>query len=90
MHQALCNLPLQSLTAGSNNHQVEYAHHYIMKKYLTPSPASSKGQLTTYATIQHEIIASIKDRKKKEIKNEKNTDPQEVEAVQGAKKYGAS
>ena len=56
MHQALCNLPLQSLTTGSNNHQLEGAHHYIMKKYLTPSPAIFKGQLTTYAQIQHEII----------------------------------
>ena len=50
MHQAFFNLPIQTLIAAANNGQMKgialLNDPKMIKKYLAPSPATSKGRLT--------------------------------------------
>ena len=65
MHQLFFNLPLQTLIAASNNGQMKgipfLNEAKTIKKFLAPSPATSKGRLTK----QRSNVRSTKPKNKK-------------------------
>ena len=77
MHQAFFNLPIQTLITAANNGQMKgiplLNDAKMIKKYLAPSPATSKGRLTK----QRSNVRSTRPKEKTKQQTEEEIDSNE-------------